>query len=224
MIKAVIFDMDGLLLDSEPFWKEAEIKVFNKIGVPLTSEMCDTTVGIRVEEVTLHWHKIYNWDINLTGNSIDEVSNRVIDEVVNLINKKAVPFDGVEYIIEFFKTRNIKTAIASSSSMKIINAAIEKFGIKNKFEVIHSAEFEEYGKPHPAVYLSTAKLLGELPGNCLAFEDSYNGLLAAKNAGMKTVVIPEKRFLNDSRFDIADLKLTLLKEFGIKHLEILNKL
>ncbi len=216
MIKAVIFDMDGLLLDSEPFWKEAEIKVFNETGVPLTSEMCDTTVGIRVEEVTEHWHKIYGWDINKEGNSIIEVSKRVIDEVIKLINEKAVPFDGVGYIINFFKSKSIKMAIASSSSMQIINAVSEKFSIKDKFDVIHSAEFEEYGKPNPAVYLSTAKQLGELPEHCLAFEDSYNGLLSSKNAGMKTVVIPEKRFYNDSGFNTADLKLNNLSEFSEK--------
>lgn len=224
MIKAVIFDMDGLLLDSEPFWKEAEIEVFNEIGVPLTNDMCDTTVGIRVEEVTVHWYNIYKWDINKQGNSIKEISNRVIEKVINLINERAVPFEGVEYIVDFFKHRNIKTAIASSSSMLIINAVLEKFGFKDKFDVIHSAEREESGKPHPAVYLSTAKLLGELPENSLAFEDSYNGLLSARSAGMKTVVIPEKRFYNYRRFDVADLKLNSLKEFKVKHLEVLNKL
>ena len=214
MIDAVIFDMDGLLLDSEPFWKEAEIKVFNEIGVSLTSEMCDTTVGMRVEEVAAHWHKIYKWDINNQGNSIKEVSNKVIEKVINLINERAIPFDGVDYIIEFFKERNIKTAIASSSAMSIINAVLEKFEIKDKFEIIHSAEHEEYGKPHPAVYLSTARLLGIIPACCLAFEDSYNGLLAARNAGMKTVVIPDKRIYNDPRFNIADLKIKSLPGFS----------
>ena len=174
----MIFDMDGLLLDSEPFWKEAEIKVFNEIGVPLTSEMCDATVGIRVEEVTAHWHKIYEWDEGKQGNSIIEVSTKVIDEVIRLIIEKAVPFDGVNYIIDFFKTRNIKTAIASSSSMRIINAVIEKFSIKDKFEVIHSAEHESSGKPDPAVYLSTAKLLGELPEFCLAFSPPFTCCVA----------------------------------------------
>ena len=222
MIKAVIFDLDGLLLDSEPFWKETEIKVFNSLGVPLTGEMCDTTVGIRVEEVTAHWHKIYGWDIDRYENSVDEVSMKVIDEVIKLISQKAVPFDGVEYIIEFFKTRKIKTAIASSSSMKIINAVVQKFNIKDKFEVIHSAENEKFGKPHPAVYLTTAKLLGELPEFCLAFEDSYNGLVSAKNAGMKTVAIPEKRFYDDTKFNIADLKLNSLLEFTEEEFNKIN--
>src|SRR5258706_3252564 len=99
MIEAVIFDMDGLLLDSEPFWKEAEIEVFSNVGVPLTGAMCDTTVGIGVEEVTAHWHKIYGWDISKPGSSFDEVTNRVIENVINLINKKAVPFEGLNYII-----------------------------------------------------------------------------------------------------------------------------
>jgi len=222
MIKAVIFDMDGLLLDSEPFWKEAEIMVFNEIGVPLTSEMCDTTVGIRVEEVTAHWYKIYGWDESKQGNTINEVSGRVINEVIKLINKKAVPFDGADYIIDFFKTKNIKTAVASSSSMKIINAVTGKFGIKDKFDIIHSAEQEEFGKLNPAVYLSTAKLLGELPEKCLAFEDSYNGLVSAKNAGMKTVVIPENRFYTDPRFGIADLKLSSLLDFTEEEFKKLN--
>jgi HAD superfamily hydrolase (TIGR01509 family) len=224
MINAVIFDMDGLLLDSEPFWKEAEIKLFNELGVPLTSEMCDSTVGMRIEEVVKRWHSIYPWDTNKQNASFEKVTENVIQNVIGLINEKAKPFEGVDYIIKFFKQKDIKTAIASSSDTKIIDAVLDKFEIRKEFDVIHSAQFEEFGKPNPAVYLSTAKLLEVKPQDCLTFEDSYNGLIAAKDAGMKTVIIPENRNFDDSRLDIADIKLASLKEFNTKHLEILNNL
>ena len=216
--------MDGLLLDSEPYWKEAEIEVFTSLGVPLTGEMCNTTVGKRIEEVVSHWHKLYPWDTNKKDSSFEKVSENVIAKVVKLINKKGNPLEGVDYIIKFFKDRKIKTAIASSSAMIIIDAALQKFKIKKEFDAIHSAEKEQFGKPHPAVYLNTAKQLGTLPENCLAFEDSFNGLLSAKDAGMKTVAVPEKRFFNEERFSLANIKLSSLKQFDMKHLEMLNKL
>jgi len=213
MINAVIFDMDGLLLDSEPFWKEAEIKSFNLLGVPLTAEMCDSTVGIRIEEVVKHWHSIYPWDTNKQNASFEKVTEDVIQNVISLINERGTPFKGVNYIIKFFKQRKIKTAVASSSDIKLIDAVLDKFGIRKEFDAIHSAQFEQFGKPNPAVYLSTARLLGVSPQECLAFEDSYNGLLAAKDAGMKTVIIPESRNFDDPRLDIADVKLKNLAEF-----------
>jgi len=216
--------MDGLLLDSEPYWKESEIEVFTSLGVPLTGEMCDTTVGKRIGEVVSHWHKLYPWDTNKKDSSFEKVSENVIAKVVKLINKKGTPLEGVDYIIKFFKDRKIKTAIASSSAMIIIDAALQKFKIKKEFDAIHSAEKEQFGKPHPAVYLNTAKQLGTLPKNCLAFEDSFNGLLSAKDAGMKTVAVPEKRFFNEERFSLANIKLSSLKQFDMKHLEMLNKL
>ena len=216
--------MDGLLLDSEPYWKESEIEVFTSLGVPLTGEMCNTTVGKRIEEVVSHWHKLYPWDTNKKDSSFEKVSENVIAKVVKLINKKGTPLEGVDYIIKFFKDRKIKTAIASSSAMIIIDAALQKFKIKKEFDAIHSAEKEQFGKPHPAVYLNTAKQLGTLPKNCLAFEDSFNGLLSAKDAGMKTVAVPEKRFFNEERFSLANIKLSSLKQFDMKHLEMLNKL
>lgn len=215
--------MDGLLLDSEPFWKEAEIRVFNSVGVPITSEMCDSTVGMRIEEVVKHWHKVYPWDTNKLNASIDNIIEDVIQNVIELIKDIGTPFDGVDYIIRFFKERNIKTAIASSSASSIIDAVLEKFKIRNEFDIVHSAEFEQFGKPNPAVYLNTAKQLHVAPQNCLAFEDSYNGLLAAKDAGMKVIVIPDKRMTNDTRLDLADIKLASLRTFETKHLEILNQ-
>ncbi len=214
--------MDGLLLDSEPYWKEAEIEVFTKLGVPLTGEMCDSTVGKRIEEVVRYWHELYPWDKIGPGASFEDVSEEVIRKVIALINERGTPLEGVDYVIKFFKDRKIRTAIASSSAMKIIEAVLDKFNIRNEFAVIHSAEHEQYGKPHPAVYINTAKLLAAAPGNCLAFEDSYNGLLAAKSAGMKTVIVPEGRYFEDKRFDIADIKIRRLPEFNEEIIKCLN--
>ena len=80
--------MDGLLLDSEPYWKEAEIEVFTGLGVPLTGEMCDTTVGKRIEEVVNYWHELYPWDTTKNDVSFKKVSENVIQSLSRLLMKK----------------------------------------------------------------------------------------------------------------------------------------
>jgi len=220
LIKAVIFDMDGVLINSEPFWKISEVEHFNSVGVPLTTEMCETTVGMRIQEVTRRWHNKYPWDTS--KKSFEKVEEEIIDGVISLINESGIPIEGVYEMLEFFRSINLPMAIASSSDIRIINAVIEKINIRQYFKVTHSAEFEEYGKPHPAIYLNTAKTLGVKPENCLAIEDSYNGLKSAKAAGMKTVVIPEKLFYDDRKFDIADMKFHNLREFNTECFQKLN--
>ena len=114
------------------------------------------------------------------------------------------------------KQRDVKMALASSSLMPIIDAATKKLGIREYFDEIYSAEFEEHGKPHPGVYLTTAKMLDVAPEFCLAFEDSFNGLLAAKSARMKCVCVPDEMFSDDPKLAIADLILPSLFDFGEK--------
>jgi mannitol-1-/sugar-/sorbitol-6-/2-deoxyglucose-6-phosphatase len=220
LIKAVIFDMDGVLIDSEPFWKIAEISSFNSVGVPLTGEMCETTVGMRIQEVTRYWFSKYTWD--LKEKSFNELEDEIINGVISLIKSEGIPSEGVSEILDYITSKRLPMAIASSSSLKIINAVVDKFEIRKFFEVIHSAEIEKFGKPHPAIYLNTAKSLGIEPVFCLAIEDSFNGLQSAKDARMKTVVIPNPNFYDDPKFDIADLKLKSLLEFNEEHLKIIS--
>lgn len=202
--------MDGVLIDSEPFWKISEIEHFNSVGVPLTAEMCETTVGMRIQEVTRLWHSKYPWDTSLK--SFEDLENEIIAGVIDLIKEQGIPANGLYEALDFFNSKNLPMAIASSSSGKMINAVIEKFGIKQYFKATHSAENEELGKPHPAIYLSASKMLDIKPEYCLAIEDSFNGLKSAKAAGMKTIAIPEKKFFNELKFDIADMKLKSLDE------------
>jgi len=209
MIEAVIFDMDGLLIDSEPLWKEGEIEVFNRVGVPLTLEMTDQTTGLRTDEVVEYWHKRYPWE----SPSQHEIAKQVDETVIELIRERGVAKAGVNEAVAVCEAAGLPIAIASSSSMRIIQTVLGKIGIADKIRIINSAHDEEYGKPHPAVYISTASELGIHPNHCLAFEDSANGVLAAKAAKMKCIAIPEPEMRNDKRFGIADIILHSLHDF-----------
>jgi sugar-phosphatase len=118
--------------------------------------------------------------------------------------------------------QNLKLALASSSFLRIINAVIKRLKLGKYFSIVHSAEFEEYGKPHPAIYINSAKQLGVAPTQCLAFEDSFNGLVAARAARMKAVAVPEQEHYHLPKFEIAHLKLNTLKAFGPDHLTLLK--
>jgi sugar-phosphatase len=206
---AAIFDMDGLLIDSEPLWQEAEKKIFSSVGLQLTTAMCEHTMGMRLDEVVLHWFGYQPWE----GKSLKSIEEEILTEVARLIRLKGTPLQGVHEVLRFCRSAGLKMAVASSSYLDLIEAVLAKLEVRDEFEVVHSAQFEPKGKPDPGIYLSTARMLGVEPCRCIAFEDSYNGLLAAKSAGMLTVAVPAPQHFNDRRFLIADAKIRSLLEF-----------
>jgi len=214
-MKAAIFDMDGLLLDSEPLWKEAEITVFNSVGVPLTKELCQETVGVRIDGVVRYWYKKFPWQ----KESLKSVEARILDEVSRLILKDGRLMPGVSETIEALRTANYTLAVASSSPMQLIRAALEKFEVIDFFSVLHSAEFEEQGKPDPAVYLSTISRLGSDPRDCIALEDSVPGVRAAKSAGARVIAVPDPADISNPGFAAADVVLSSLTDFSIERIE-----
>ena len=130
--------------------------------------------------------------------------------------------EGVPAILDFFKERGLKIGLASSSPTRFIQLVLDHFGLAGYFDAIASAEREPYGKPHPAVYLSCAGQLKSVPLHCMAFEDSINGMIAAKAARMKVVAVPEVHNLQNPKYVLADLKLNKLAEFTAMYLEHLN--
>lgn len=214
MIEAVIFDMDGLLIDSEPFWLEAQREMLPRVGIRMTDDMWKETLGIRNKEVVKLLYAKHPWDLNRI--SLEDLDDKIAEYVIDSINRKGEAMEGVGELLSFFREQNVKTALASSSDFRVIDAVLDKLNIQDSFEVVHSAETEEYGKPHPAVYLTTAKKLGIAPLNCLALEDSVNGLISAKAARMKCVVVPGNPISNDKRFGLADVILPSLSEFTEK--------
>ena len=212
--------MDGVLIDSEPIWREAEKIVFRNVGIELTEEMCFQTTGLRTDETVGHWYRFKPWD----NKSQEQVGREIEETVCDIIDKKGQPAPGVHDIIEFFNRAGVPKALASSSTLEVIGRVLGKLGLKNEFKVIYSAAAEEYGKPHPAVYITTARKMGVLPVNCLAIEDSLAGLIAAKAAKMRTLVVPEENNRDNPRFTIADITLTSLGDFSESHWKLLNSL
>lgn len=208
MIQAAIFDMDGLLIDSEPIWQEAELLVFHELDVPLTRADCVETRGWRVDEVVRHWHTRHPW----LGPSPEQVVERLVLTVIELVAVRGAPLPGAIEAIELMKRRCERIALASSSPGVLIEAVLQKLGVRQLFDAVHSAEGEEYGKPHPAVFLTAARQLGTYPTECLVFEDSFAGVLAAKAARMRCIAVPEAAERGDPRFTIADRILDSLVE------------
>lgn len=165
---------------------------------------------MRTDEVVDYWFRRFPWE----GPSKTEITSAIIKEQIGLIKNKGKLMAGVAGSLALARSKSSKIALASSSSYEIINTVLEKFGLKNEFDVIYSAQEEEYGKPHPAVYISTAKKLNISPVECLAVEDSFNGVLAAKAAKMKCIAVPYEGVKSDRRFAIADVTLDSLLQLN----------
>ncbi len=211
-MKAVIFDMDGVLIDSEPLWKIAEVEAFAKVGLDLTYTDCEETVGLRIDEVVQMWHDKVKW----TSKTVKEVETDIVDILIREIRKQGKALAGVLESLQKIGAAGYKIGLATSSYQRIIDVVVEKLEIAHFFEVMHSAEHELNGKPHPAVFLNCAKKLNVHPKDCLVIEDSFNGVLAGKSARMKVIAIPEKSHQSDPRLVIADTTLDSLNDFVIE--------
>jgi len=207
-VEAVIFDMDGLLVDSEPFWKQAEKEVFGKLGLQLTDEILRQVMGFRLSEAVEHWYHYQPWlnpDLKVT-------EEEILQRVSELILERAEAMPGVMVMLEYCSSQKLKMGLASSSSLRLINLVVDKLKIRNYFQVILSAEFEPFGKPHPGIFIKCADELKTPYTRCLVFEDSVNGVVAAKAARMKCVAVPEHIVYDDPRFAIANVKVARISD------------
>ncbi|MEZ4937134.1 MAG: hexitol phosphatase HxpB [Crocinitomicaceae bacterium] len=219
MIEAILFDMDGLLIDSEPLWKEAEIKVFGTVGIDMNARSCEQTVGLRIDQVVDLWFHSHPWD----NKSKQQVIDEILEEMQMLIQTKGNAKKGVKEIFQFLEGKKMKKAVASSSYLILIEAVLDKLNLRDQIDLYKSAEHEEFGKPHPALFLNTAKELNAYHEHCLVFEDSFNGVLAAKAARMKVVAVPEESHLKDPRMIIADFQIESLLDFDQSKLDAINE-
>jgi sugar-phosphatase len=203
--------MDGLLIDSEPLWQSAEIEEFGRVGLSLTHADCALTVGLRIDEVAAIRHAQRPWP----EPTVATVAERIVERVIALVPREGQPKPGVAEAVAFVRARGVRIGLASSSPGALIVATLAHLGIADAFEAWCSAEDEPFGKPHPGVYLTLAARLGVAAGACLAIEDSCNGLISAKAARMRCLVVPDGPFAGDPRLALADAvlpSLTLLDD------------
>jgi sugar-phosphatase len=200
--------MDGLLIDSEVLWYEAEIEILGGLGVPLAIDGCRTTKGMFVHEVTEHWFARYPWP----GPDPAAVAVTLVDRVTELIRTKGQLKPGAVHAIDLCGGLGLSLAVASSSEYRLIDAALSHFGLRERFGVIHSAEDEEYGKPHPAVFLTAARRMAVSPKRCVVWEDAPAGVVAAKAASMACVAVPESGEGHHPAFGLADLVVDSLEK------------
>lgn len=220
MIEAVLFDMDGLLIDSEPFWKTAEKEVFGSLGIEVTEYHANITSSMTTGEVTNYWFRLKPWK----GIGLPEIEQRVIDRVGELIDLYGQVMPGVEKTLAYFKGVGYKIGLATNSQHILIFKVLEKLNIESYFDAILSSEFVDKGKPSPDIYIKIASILSVNPSRCIVFEDSSSGLTAAKAAGMFVVVIPEGTQYHHPKFDPADLKINSLLDLQEDHIEHFNHL
>jgi sugar-phosphatase len=201
-----IFDMDGLLIDSEPLWYEAALESLEKFDIHIGHTDYYASTGLRTKEFLEYWLGKFNIDLKYLPETEEDITSRVISKVF----EKGTTMKGVELAIESVKKTNLKIGLASSSPLSLIHAVLEKTGLQNEFTVVCSAEHLPFGKPHPQVFINCALALNSHPVECLCFEDSFNGLIAAKAARMKCVVVPHPDQFNETKWNLADLKLASL--------------
>ena len=220
MIEAVIFDMDGILIDSEHHWQRTERALFRDLGIELTNELLVQTRGLRTEEMVAHWCSRFDLD----GVEPQNLMQRYDEQMVEIMKTDVPLMEGAEDAIRFFKEKNLQIALATCSTTAHIDAAMGKYDLQKYFDIVVSAAGEMQGKPHPEVYLRTAELLKVDPTCCLAIEDSFFGVIAAKAAKMKVVAMPDPTEYDQLRFGVSDLKIRSLRELNEEAFEKLQKI
>lgn len=207
-LRAAIYDLDGLVVDSEPSWVEAELSVLGDLGVPLTAPLSRETTGMRLDEAVMHWARRFPWH----GATVAQVRERILAQATELIVARASPKPGLRESLAEVRAAGLRCALASSSPVTLIRAVLERLELTATFEVVASAEAEPLGKPHPGVYLTTAAALGVDPPHCVALEDSVNGVVAAKAARMWCIAVPDRWVDRDPRLALADATVRSLHE------------
>ncbi len=206
MIKAVIFDMDGVMIDSEPLWEKTERTLLARRNIDYSPEYRDLIVGLNQKDSGKLLRETFSLD-----ETVDEIISERVEILTAIYEEELEVAPGLTPLLDELRMREYLLAVASSSPLRVINFVLDMFSLHGYFDAVVSGECTEYGKPHPDIYLHTAERLGVKPSECVAVEDSINGVRSATGAGMYCIAIPDKR-LSREAFEGADLILESIDE------------
>lgn len=212
-VTSVIFDMDGLLIDTEPVWRTAEVAVLGSHGVQLSQADVIDSTGREIGEVVADWLRRRPGPYGADSPGVVAVTDEITDLVLAHVAAEGEPMAGVPEAIALFQRWGLRLAIASSSPPRLIDAVCRRIGL-DWISVRCSAASEARGKPAPDVYLTAARRLGEDAARCLALEDSVTGVMAARAAGMRCIAVPDPHLADDPGYRAADLVLGSLTQLS----------
>jgi len=205
--EAVIFDMDGTLVDSEVVWEAAEYAMFEELGVKYTDEVREQVIGLRLDAFFQRLKDIFN----LT-HSVQDLTDELTRRVLELLPTQTVAKPGAIEIIKYVSDLGVPYAIASSSPMAVIEAVVISQQWQDVIRHLYTANDVGQGKPAPDVYLHAAEKLGVNPVRCMAIEDSVNGAKAAVAAGMACYGVPDYHTRHDRIAAVTPLVFSSLHE------------
>jgi HAD superfamily hydrolase (TIGR01509 family) len=210
VLKAVIFDMDGVLIDSEPIYYKLCSDFLRKSKAAMTKEEYYSYVGKPAAEFWNEMKKKYNLKEN-----VEELININRKSYMNYLssNDKEKPVEGVCEFIKELYDNNIRLALASSSSRDCIDMVLDKFKLKEYFHVIVSGDDVKEGKSTPYIFLYTAEKINVKPSECIVIEDSHNGVKSSKAAGMICLAFKNPSSGNQD-VKLADLSITKFSEIN----------
>ncbi|MBJ3815589.1 hexitol phosphatase HxpB [Shimwellia pseudoproteus] len=215
-VAAALFDMDGLLIDSEPLWDQAELEILAGVGVDISRrhELPDT-LGLRIDMVVDLWYARQPWQ----GPSRAEVTQAIFTRTLALVDQHRPLLPGAAEAIALCKASGMKVGLASASPLAMLEQVLEMFNLRSQFDTLASAEHLPYSKPHPQVYLNAARQLDISPLHCVTLEDSVNGMIATKAARMRSIVVPAPENRTNPRWVLADVQLPSLEALQLAHLQ-----
>ena len=182
--KAVIFDLDGTLIDSMWMWRDIDIEFLGRYGIELPVDLQSSIEGMSFSETAMYFKE--RFEIPESVDWIKEEWNRMAKDIyTNKIPLK----EGTKEFLQFLKNKGMKMGIATSNSIELVTIVTEKLGIREYFDEIHTSCEVKQGKPAPDIYLYVAKTLDVKPEQCLVFEDVIQGIMAGKNAGMEVCAV-----------------------------------
>jgi len=215
---AVIFDMDGVLIDSEPVHCEIEKEIFSKLGIVVPQTLHQSYMGASNEFMYTDLKSRFSLRESVSElMNTDDLYRSGYFERLGDIHLK----EGVHDLLSELRSEGLKLAVGTSSSPKIVNVLLNRCEIASFFDVVVTTAEAGASKPSPEVYQLAAQKIGVASENCIVFEDSPNGIRAAKNAGMFCIAVQP-----DSAFDLseADFRIRTFKEFKLNRLlEVFNK-
>lgn len=215
MIKAVIFDLDGVMIDSEPLWEKTERILLSRRGIDYSPDYRDMILGLNQNDSG----RLLIDTFDLTD-SVDDIISERVEILTSLYEQELQLMPGLLPLLDEIRDKRYQLAVASSSPMRVIKFVLDVFSLNEYFPVVVSGECTDEGKPHPAIYLRAAELLGVSPAECVAIEDSINGVSSAKAAGMACIAVPDKR-LSPEAFGKADITLDNISQITVPEIKSL---